>query len=135
MLERLQSYDHVEALWAECETKCCASSGRTSSAVPLVLRAMSPIADATQVVVTIHTPSTIGPMYPALVDVPLGFGDRELGYTVLKAFQALAMSAAAAPVYVWGAASSVLRGHWPRPRRRSGSRESCWHRRSSSPLC
>jgi hypothetical protein len=39
---------------------------------------------------------------PALDGLPLRFGDLALGYSTLKAAQALLMSLAAVPVYLWG---------------------------------
>jgi hypothetical protein len=46
------------------------------------------------------------PYYSAVVPlidgIPLSFGDLALGYTTLKILQALLMSLAAVPVYVWG---------------------------------
>nr|MDQ4029837.1 glycosyltransferase family 39 protein [Actinomycetota bacterium] len=41
-------------------------------------------------------------VYPLLVGLPLQLGDLEVGYRVLQALQALAMSATAIPVYLWG---------------------------------
>jgi hypothetical protein len=41
-------------------------------------------------------------VYPALVGPFLSIRDYELGYGVLKAFQALLMSLTAVPVYLWG---------------------------------
>lgn len=43
-----------------------------------------------------------GLVYPVLVGLPLRLGDPELGYTLLKALQALVMSLAAVPVFLWG---------------------------------
>ena len=48
-------------------------------------------------------------VYPALVGGPLSLGDPQLGYTLLKWLQALVMSLAAIPVYLWGR-SLVSRG-------------------------
>jgi hypothetical protein len=39
---------------------------------------------------------------PLLAGIPLSFGDLTLGYSVLKVLQALVMSLAAVPVYLWG---------------------------------
>src|SRR5262245_56291148 len=39
---------------------------------------------------------------PALEGLPLAFGDLALGYSLLKALQALVISLAAVPVYLWG---------------------------------
>jgi hypothetical protein len=39
---------------------------------------------------------------PLVVGLPLVLGDTDTGYTVLKAVQAVAMSLAAVPVYLWG---------------------------------
>ena len=39
---------------------------------------------------------------PAFVGAPLALGDLGLGYSLLKALQALVMSLAAVPVYLWG---------------------------------
>jgi hypothetical protein len=39
---------------------------------------------------------------PALVGLPLSLGDLALGYSLLKALQALVMSLATVPVYLWG---------------------------------
>jgi hypothetical protein len=41
-------------------------------------------------------------VYPALIGGPLSLHDQELGYALLKWLQALVMSAAAVPVYLWG---------------------------------
>jgi hypothetical protein len=41
-------------------------------------------------------------VYPALIGLPLVVGDLEAGYVAVKLVQALAMSLAAVPVYVWG---------------------------------
>ncbi|HEX6699780.1 MAG TPA: hypothetical protein VF101_03540, partial [Gaiellaceae bacterium] len=41
-------------------------------------------------------------VYPALAGPPLSLGDVALGYTLLKAVQALVMSLAGVPVYLWG---------------------------------
>src|SRR4051794_6941439 len=41
-------------------------------------------------------------VYPALAGLPLSLHDTALGYTVLKAVQAVVMSLAAVPVYLWG---------------------------------
>jgi Dolichyl-phosphate-mannose-protein mannosyltransferase len=41
-------------------------------------------------------------VYPALVGGPLSLHDLQLGYTLLKWLQALVMSLAAVPVYLWG---------------------------------
>ena len=41
-------------------------------------------------------------VYPALNGTVLAWGDLEKGYAVLKALQALVMSLAAVPVYLWG---------------------------------
>jgi hypothetical protein len=41
-------------------------------------------------------------VYPALVGLPLVVGDLERGYVVAKLVQALAMSLAAVPIYLWG---------------------------------
>lgn len=40
-------------------------------------------------------------LYPALVGAPLSLGDLRLGYDLLKPLQALVMSLAAVPVYLW----------------------------------
>src|SRR4051795_9303977 len=40
-------------------------------------------------------------VYPALAGLPLSLGDRELGYDLLKALQALTVSLAAVPAYLW----------------------------------
>jgi hypothetical protein len=48
------------------------------------------------------TPAFYSLIYPLLVGLPLNLSDRELGYDVLKAVQALAMSLTAVPVYLWG---------------------------------
>src|SRR5262249_56526031 len=39
---------------------------------------------------------------PAVVGLPLGIGDLTLGHSLLKALQALVMSLAAVPVFLWG---------------------------------
>jgi hypothetical protein len=39
---------------------------------------------------------------PAVVGLPLSLSDLELGYSMLKAIEALVMSLAAVPVYLWG---------------------------------
>jgi dolichyl-phosphate-mannose-protein mannosyltransferase len=49
-------------------------------------------------------------LYPALVGLPLSLGDLELGYTLLKLLQALVMSLAAVPVYLWG--RSLMAPRW-----------------------
>jgi Dolichyl-phosphate-mannose-protein mannosyltransferase len=41
-------------------------------------------------------------VYPLLNGLPLAYGDLERGYTILKAIQAVVMSLAAVPVYLWG---------------------------------
>jgi hypothetical protein len=41
-------------------------------------------------------------VYPALVGLPLSLSNVDLGYTLLKALQAVVMSLAAVPVYLWG---------------------------------
>jgi hypothetical protein len=41
-------------------------------------------------------------VYPALAGLPLSLGDRQLGYDVLKPLQAIVISSAAVPVYLWG---------------------------------
>jgi hypothetical protein len=41
-------------------------------------------------------------LYPAFAGLPLSLGNVDLGYTLLKALQALVMSLAAVPVYLWG---------------------------------
>lgn len=46
-------------------------------------------------------------VYPALVGGPLSLGDRELGFRVLQALQAVVVSATAVPVYLW--ARSLVR--------------------------
>ena len=43
-------------------------------------------------------------VYPALAGLPLALFDPEAGYRLLKVVQALAMSLAAIPVYLWGRA-------------------------------
>jgi hypothetical protein len=48
-------------------------------------------------------------VYPAFAGGPLSLGDPQLGYTLLKWLQAVLMSAAAIPVYLWGR-SLVSRG-------------------------
>lgn len=49
-------------------------------------------------------------VYPALAGPPLQLGDLELGYRLLQALQALAMSAAAIPVFLWG--RTVMAPRW-----------------------
>jgi hypothetical protein len=49
-------------------------------------------------------------VYPAFVGVPLSIGSMQAGYTALKAVQALTMSLAAVPVYLWG--RSLMRPWW-----------------------
>jgi hypothetical protein len=49
-----------------------------------------------------HRTSFFSLVYPALAGLPLSFSDVGLGYTVLKAVQAVVMSLAAVPVYLWG---------------------------------
>lgn len=56
------------------------------------------------------TPDFYGLVYPALVGLPLSLSDRELGYELLKALQAVVMSLAAVPVYLWG--RSLMRRRW-----------------------
>ncbi len=46
-------------------------------------------------------------VYPALVGGPLSLGDRELGFRLLQALQAVVVSATAVPVYLW--ARSLVR--------------------------
>jgi hypothetical protein len=41
-------------------------------------------------------------VYPLVNGLPLAFGDLERGYAILKALQAVVMSLAAVPVYLWG---------------------------------
>ena len=41
-------------------------------------------------------------VYPLVAGLPLAYGDLERGYAILKAWQALVMSLAAVPVYLWG---------------------------------
>ncbi len=47
---------------------------------------------------------------PAVVGLPLSIGNLEHGYAVLKVLQALLMSLAAVPVYVWG--RSLMATRW-----------------------
>ena len=47
---------------------------------------------------------------PAFVGIPLSLGDLELGYSILKVVQALAMSLTAVPVYLW--ACSLVDRRW-----------------------
>jgi len=47
---------------------------------------------------------------PAVVGLPLSIGNLERGYAVLKVLQALLMSLAAVPVYVWG--RSLMAPRW-----------------------
>lgn len=49
-------------------------------------------------------------VYPALAGLPLSLGDVHAGYTALKALQALTMSLAAVPVYLWG--RTLVRRGW-----------------------
>jgi hypothetical protein len=49
-------------------------------------------------------------VYPALVGLPLSLHDLRLGYTLLKAVQAVVMSLAAVPVYLW--ARTMMRARW-----------------------
>ena len=49
-----------------------------------------------------HRTSFFSLVYPALAGGPLSLGNVALGYTALKAVQALVMSLAAVPVYLWG---------------------------------
>ena len=49
-------------------------------------------------------------VYPALVGPFLNFGDLVLGYSLLKALQALVMSLTAVPVFLW--ARSLVRPGW-----------------------
>jgi hypothetical protein len=41
-------------------------------------------------------------LYPAFAGLPLSLDDRQTGYDLLRAMQAVAMSLAAVPVYFWG---------------------------------
>jgi hypothetical protein len=41
-------------------------------------------------------------LYPAFAGLPLSLDDRQTGYDLLRALQAIAMSLAAVPVYFWG---------------------------------
>jgi hypothetical protein len=41
-------------------------------------------------------------LYPAFAGLPLSLDDRQTGYDLLRALQAIAMSLAAVPVYLWG---------------------------------
>jgi 4-amino-4-deoxy-L-arabinose transferase-like glycosyltransferase len=50
-------------------------------------------------------------VYPALVGGPLGLADREVGFSVLQWLQALVVSLAAVPVYLWGR-SLVSQRRW-----------------------
>jgi hypothetical protein len=47
---------------------------------------------------------------PLITGLPLSLGDLELGYAILKVFQALVMSLAAVPVYLWG--RSLMAKRW-----------------------
>jgi hypothetical protein len=47
---------------------------------------------------------------PLLVGLPLSLGNLERGYAILKVIQALVMSLAAVPVYMWG--RSLMAKHW-----------------------
>jgi hypothetical protein len=49
-----------------------------------------------------HRTSFFSLVYPALAGPPLSLGNVAVGYTLLKALQALVMSLAAVPVYLWG---------------------------------
>src|SRR2546421_11049316 len=49
-----------------------------------------------------HRTSFFSLVYPALAGGPLSLGNVARGYTLLKALQALVMSLAAVPVYLWG---------------------------------
>src|SRR5512139_710394 len=49
-------------------------------------------------------------VYPALAGLPLSLGSVHAGYTALKALQAVVMSLAAVPVYLWG--RSLMRRGW-----------------------
>src|SRR5436190_21880133 len=49
-----------------------------------------------------HRTSFFSLVYPALAGGPLSLGNVADGYTLLKALQALVMSLAAVPVYLWG---------------------------------
>ncbi|MBA3364268.1 MAG: hypothetical protein H0U03_00565 [Actinobacteria bacterium] len=49
-------------------------------------------------------------VYPALVGLPLSLSDLELGYSILKALQALVISLCAVPVYLWG--RSLMNRGW-----------------------
>lgn len=55
------------------------------------------------------TPGIYGVVYPALVGGPLSLLDLERGYDALKPLQALVMSLAAVPAYVW---ARSLAGAW-----------------------
>jgi len=48
-------------------------------------------------------------VYPALVGLPLSLGDTALGYSLLKPLQALVMSLAAVPTFLW---ARTLMGRW-----------------------
>src|SRR5262245_34927333 len=49
-------------------------------------------------------------VYPALAGIPLSLGDTALGYSLLKPLQALVMSLAAVPTFLW--ARSVMSRGW-----------------------
>ncbi|MFN2467943.1 MAG: glycosyltransferase family 39 protein [Gaiellaceae bacterium] len=51
-----------------------------------------------------HDAGLLSLVYPALIGLPLHLLDVEAGYTVAKALQALVMSLAAVPVYLWARA-------------------------------
>ena len=51
-----------------------------------------------------------GIVYPALAGLPLSLGDLGLGFTLLKALQALVVSLTAVPVYLW--ARTVAAPRW-----------------------
>jgi hypothetical protein len=49
-----------------------------------------------------HATSYFSLVYPALAGLPLSLHDHQAGYNLLKALQAIVMSLAAVPVYLWG---------------------------------
>ena len=57
-----------------------------------------------------HESQFLSLVYPLLAGLPLRMGDAERGYAILKGVQAVAMTLAAVPVYLWG--RTLVRRGW-----------------------
>src|SRR5581483_2781532 len=57
-----------------------------------------------------HSTEPLSLVHPALIGIPLSAFGAETGYAVAKALQAVVMSLAAVPVYLWG--RSLMRPRW-----------------------